>query len=151
MRALPQRMSHVQPHHPAWRSPLSDEPPPVYSVPVAQILLPEQVDPASSIVTKHGGIVALMYAVLEDAVECFWKQFGSTRRRDLRLAQEAEEWFWSEGDASPFSFVTICGVLGLDAGYIRRGLKRQRQEVGGPRRWMMRRPVQRRQPLRLAS
>src|ERR1043166_5955123 len=109
MRALPQRMSHVQPHRPAWRSTLSDEPPPVYSTPAAQVLLPEQVDPATSMVIKYGGIVALMYAVLEDAVECFWKQFGSRRRRDLRLAQEAEEWFWNEGDGSPFSFVTILG------------------------------------------
>ena len=130
---------------------LTEEAPQVYSIFSAQILLPEQVDGSTSMVSKYGGIFALMYAVLEDAVECFWKQFVSTRQRDLRLAKEAEEWFLSEGDASPFSFINICSVLRLDPGYIRAGLKRRHQSSAIQAKWSTRRQVRRCQPLRLAS
>ena len=129
----------------------TEEPPPVYSMRSAPIVLPEQVGGSTSMVSKYGGIVALMYAVLEDAVECFWKQFVSTRRRDLRLAREAEAWFLSEEDASPFSFITICTVLKIDPDYIRAGLKWKSQSSLTPTRWSTRRQVRKRQPLRLAS
>ena len=73
------------------------------------------------------GEVALMYAVLEDAVRCFREQFISSGQRTQRLAKEAEEWFFSEDHHWPFSFVNICAVLGLDPSYIRLGLQRWRQ------------------------
>ena len=72
--------------------------------------------------------VALMRAVLADALDCFQKQFRPGEREAQRLAQEAEEWFFADDYNSLFSFVHICGVLGLDPAYIRRGLKRWRQD-----------------------
>jgi hypothetical protein len=73
------------------------------------------------------GEVALMGAVLQDAINCFQRSAVSDKRRAQRLAREAEEWFFAKENGYVFSFVNICAVLGLDPGYIRLGLKRWRQ------------------------
>ena len=66
----------------------------------------------------------LMLAVLEDAVEEFQRNCGTTGRRGERLLSEVERWFWSEDDQLLFSFENICSALEIDAGYLRRGLIR---------------------------
>jgi hypothetical protein len=75
------------------------------------------------------GETALMRAVLEEAVDCFQKQFVNSGRRAQRLAREAEEWFIAEDPSWPFSFVNICEVLGIEPGYIRLRLKRCSEEA----------------------
>jgi hypothetical protein len=90
-------------------------------------VLPEQFySPAASAVSGRGE-VALMRAVLEDAIDCFQKLLGKTDRRSQRLVREAEEWIFSEDLRWPFSFLNICNVLGIDPDYVRRGLKRWQQ------------------------
>ncbi len=81
----------------------------------------------ASISTIQRGELALMYAVLEDALRCFQVQFLSSGPQARRLAREAEEWFFNDDPRWPFSFTNICAVLGLDPGYIRSGLLRWRQ------------------------
>lgn len=72
----------------------------------------------------------LMLAVLEDAVSCFQKYAGATRPRSRRLFQEAEEWLFEEGnEAWPFSFESICAVLGISPEYFREHLKRWKQQL----------------------
>ncbi len=66
----------------------------------------------------------LMRAVLADALGCFQKGVVHQGRRVQRLAREAEEWLFNDDSRWPFSFVSICAVLGLEPEYIRRGLKR---------------------------
>jgi hypothetical protein len=66
----------------------------------------------------------LMLAVIEDAVHLH--QLGAGDVGDRRLFRETEEWFASEETASPFAFVTICEVFGLDPDWIRAGLRRWR-------------------------
>lgn len=68
---------------------------------------------------------ALMYAVLEDALLCFQEQFvlGLPPGQRLR-AEEAEKWFFSDDQHSPYSFAAICDGLSLDAEGIRKNLKR---------------------------
>ena len=81
---------------------------------------------------------ALMCAVLEDAVDCFQKQFSRTTARAKQLGREAERWLFSDDPSWPFSFVSICNVLELCPQYIRQGLKRwhggdqesSQQEIG---------------------
>ena len=70
------------------------------------------------------GELALMRAVLEDAVCCFQKSQGS---KAASLAKDAEQWFFADDQRWPFSFVNICAALGLNAEYIRVGLRRWRQ------------------------
>lgn len=91
--------------------------------------LPEQYYGTGQSARKLRGEAALMSAVLEDAIHCFRKQFVKKGRRVQRLAREAEEWLFSDDDRWPFSFLNICAVLGLDPGYVRKGLARWRRQV----------------------
>jgi hypothetical protein len=87
------------------------------------------------------GEIALMRAVLADAISCFQGSVISGKRRYQRLAKEAEEWFFARQDDYVFSFVNICAVLGLDPDYIRLGLKRWRQHAAATPRRKIRRIV----------
>lgn len=82
--------------------------------------------------------VALMRAVLEDALDCFHKQFLSGRQQDQRLGREAHEWLFAEETHWLFSFVNICTVLGLDPQSIRLELRRWCQSPP-TQRWRKRR------------
>jgi len=91
----------------------------------------------------HKGEVALMYAVLEDAVKCFAKQFVEKRLRTKRLAEEAEEWFLANDERWPFSFINVCAALGLNPQYLRQGLDQWRQQQPGKLRQMRKQGVHR--------
>jgi hypothetical protein len=92
----------------------------------SQGILPEQLDRFLNSPYQETGEIALMRAVLEDALKCFQRSAVSNKRRAQRLAKEAEDWFFARGDGYVFSFVNICAVLGLNPEYIRLGLKRWR-------------------------
>jgi len=92
-------------------------------------VLPEQFYSRPAATDKVHGEVALMRAVLEDAINCFQKQTLKSGRRAQRLVREAEEWLFTDDPRWPFSFVNICAVLGLDPEYLRLGLKRLRQRL----------------------
>jgi len=66
----------------------------------------------------------LLLAVLEDAVRCWQAYHGARGVRDEQLFREVAEWFDSDADDSPFTFVAICQLLGLDPDHIRFGLRR---------------------------
>ena len=70
----------------------------------------------------------LMLAILNEAVDCFQKNAFATDHRRSRLFREAHDWVMSDAKHA-FSFRQICDVFGLDAGYLRRGLRcwRERQ------------------------
>ena len=70
----------------------------------------------------------LLLAVLEEAVVTFQRYATEHGRRGRRLFREAEEWMGSEELCWPCSFRNICDALGLDPGYLRRGLRRWRDE-----------------------
>lgn len=61
----------------------------------------------------------LMLAVLEDAIRCF---FGD----DSQARIESTLWLRGRGGEGPFTFENICYVLGIEAGWLRKGLFRQR-------------------------
>ena len=77
----------------------------------------------------------LMLAVLEDAVHVYQVGCLSTHTGGRLQARETAEWFGSDDTSSPFSFVTICEVFGLDPDYLRAGLRRwkDRHTTAGPR------------------
>ncbi len=77
--------------------------------------------------THFTGTKALMLAVLEDGI----RSYLSPNRA---IAQEAEYWVHSEKRRSPFSFVVICEMLGLDATAVRAALKRMREQRVSPRK-----------------
>jgi hypothetical protein len=69
----------------------------------------------------------LMLAILEDAIACFQKYTFAQRRRGKLLFSEAEEWIEEKSSDYIFSFENICEVLGLDAEYLRQGLRLWKQ------------------------
>ncbi len=77
------------------------------------------------------GIAKLWLAVLEDGIRCFLGAGhpdgdGATfRSRRWRLQQEAAEWIFESNYEGPFSFDGLCESLGIDAGYLRKGLAKQ--------------------------
>jgi hypothetical protein len=91
-------------------------------------VLPEQFYSSPSALEATHGVAALMRAILDDALDCWRKQFLPSGHRAQRLAREAEEWFFSDNSNWPFSFMTICAALGLDPEYIRKGLQQWRQQ-----------------------
>lgn len=105
-------------------------------------VLPEQFHHSGSGLNSGRGEVALMRAVLEDAINCFQQTPGSSTER---MVKDAERWLFSDDLHWPFSFVNICAVLGLNAEYVRLGLKRWRQHPpGGPVRKQRREAIGRR-------
>ena len=99
----------------------------------------------------YKGEMALMFAVLEDAVRCFTKQFIEKRLRTQRLAEEAEEWVFTDDERWPFSFVNICAALGIDPQYLRQQLAQLRQQHPSPMRGMRPQAVHRTPCLRTAA
>lgn len=89
-------------------------------------VLPEQFYDTPQGAARMHWPVALMRAVLNDAIECYQKQFVANGRRIERLAKEAEVWLSDDNERWPFAFVNVCAALGIEPAYLRRGLRRAR-------------------------
>ena len=88
------------------------------------VILPEQFVFPTRIQHKHRGKVALLYAILSDAITCFLEERREEPQNRSRAAREAEAWLFVDDYSWPFSFVNICELLDLDPTYLRRGLER---------------------------
>jgi hypothetical protein len=75
-----------------------------------------------------------MIAILEDAVGIYRKHAGAHDARGRELFAETEEWIESPDGSWIFSFESICHVLGLEPGYLRRGLRAWKARVRQGRR-----------------
>ena len=73
------------------------------------------------------GTKALMLAVLEDGIRSY---LGGSKV----LALEADFWVRSHRRHSPFSFIVVCEMLGLDPDAVRKTLLRMKAENVSPRK-----------------
>ncbi len=64
----------------------------------------------------------LMFAILEDAINCFQKYLLAKDENGKKLYGEAEEWILEKNGDWPFSFDHICEALGFNPNYICQGL-----------------------------
>lgn len=75
----------------------------------------------------------LMFAILADAIDCYWKYSGARDGRSIKLFQDARRWIFADDEAETFSFVNVCDALSFDPAYIRRGVaqaeQRQRESL----------------------
>ncbi len=94
--------------------------------PLPEAVLPEQFYGPRRGVAHLQSQVALMCAVLDDAVRCYQKQFVPSTRRARRLAKEAEAWLFSDDERCPFSFWNVGRALVLEPGHLRRRLTQWR-------------------------
>jgi hypothetical protein len=69
----------------------------------------------------------LMVAVLEEALATLLRPGDSQTHSGRRLGVEAVRWIRSDDRSSPFSFATICDVLGLDVDRVREVIARRRK------------------------
>ncbi len=65
----------------------------------------------------------LLLAVLEDGVRTFQDNIFAETGKKRVLLDEAREWLFTDGFEHVFSFNSVCTSLGIDPGYIRRGLE----------------------------
>lgn len=72
--------------------------------------------------------MALMLAVLEEAISCFQRYVLAQGGKGKRLFREAEQWIMEKDDEWLFSFENICEVLGLSPGFVRSGLLRWKEK-----------------------
>jgi hypothetical protein len=72
----------------------------------------------------------LLLAILQDAIDTYRKYRGARDRDGKKQFRETEEWIMEGGDDWIFSFNNICELLGLDADYLRRGLREAGEERG---------------------
>ena len=83
---------------------------------VPDAFLPEQYFDRLSSRTTDTPEKRLMFAILVDAVI-------QLQRRNTPVALEAERWIRGDDDEEPlFSFQDVCDALGIEAGYLARGL-----------------------------
>ncbi len=71
---------------------------------------------------EYRGVKALMLAVLDNALQHYCGPMGRTRT-------EAEEWLAARNARSPFSFNTVCEVLGLEPDAARRAIRGLRAQM----------------------
>ncbi len=82
----------------------------------------------------------LMFAILADAIDCYWKYTGARDGRGIKLFQEARRWIFDDDEAATFSFVNVCDALDFDPAYIRRGVAQSEQRQHESQRAEMRPP-----------
>ena len=68
--------------------------------------------------------MALMLAVLEDAISCFQRYVLAQGGKERRQFREAEKWIMEKDNEWLFSFENICEALGLSPRFVRKGLLR---------------------------
>jgi hypothetical protein len=77
----------------------------------------------------------LMIAVVQDAINCVEKYRFATDQRGRRLFAEVTQWLTASEPGWPYSFESICEVLGLDADAVRcrLGVAQEQQAAPLPR------------------
>ncbi len=81
-------------------------------------------NPRRSDGTVLSGEARLALAIVEDAILTVRLTSGVRTARAHRLAAEAWAWLSSRDRNHPFAFENLCDYLGVDAGWLRRGLRR---------------------------
>jgi hypothetical protein len=88
---------------------------------------------SSAPTTESVGVLALMRAVLVDAITCLDGK-GVKPSHRARVAMQARAWISRRGCDSLFAFDSICDALELDGDRLRRVLLTPRSSKRAPRR-----------------
>jgi hypothetical protein len=86
-----------------------------------EVILPTQIEWGSRLAIALGER-RLLWAMLLDAAACFYKHRHARDNSGRKLFREAERWIRSSDSAWPFSFQSVCDLLGLNAQQVRIGL-----------------------------
>lgn len=97
----------------------------------ALFVQPEQFFAQPGSVLQRTGAYRLLLAVLQDALECWFRYRHARSTRERRLFREIVEWFSAHDRNRLFAFECICDYLELDPNYIRHGLKQWQASRSG--------------------
>lgn len=86
------------------------------------MLLPTQFFAGLKQKAEADGERRLMFAILEDAIECYQKHVLATENKACQLHNDAEAWFLEDDPTWLFSFVNICEVFDIHPVSLRQGL-----------------------------
>jgi len=92
-------------------------------------LIPVQLSDPIAVRLRMSGEFRLLWAVLEDAIECYLRYVDHPSSVMRELFREAKEWIEAKEEEDLCSFVGICGAFHLDPDYLRRGLRRRLQDI----------------------
>jgi hypothetical protein len=71
----------------------------------------------------------LMFAVLQDAVDCFQNHKFEHRSKAASQFLDTEGWIFRDDHEWPYSFVNICEAVGMDPDCLRKGLLRWKERA----------------------
>ncbi|MBI3301781.1 MAG: hypothetical protein HYZ72_06850 [Deltaproteobacteria bacterium] len=94
------------------------------SVSLAEVIPVQYSDPVA-VRIQSSGEYRLLWAVLEDTIDCYFRYAGHTSAQGQELFREAEEWIESDEEEWLCSFIGICRAFQIEPTYLRRGLRRR--------------------------
>lgn len=91
------------------------------------ILLPKQYNDILRRPRFRAGEIRLMFAVLEDAIQCYLANMDGKTEKQRRDFMEVQDWFATPSSAnrgwqSLFAFEQLCDALGIEPNRLRREL-----------------------------
>lgn len=95
------------------------------------LILPDQFFVKSAAWTPEKILICEIFLSALKDFDGFFNPKYQTSRRIRRFAQEAYDWFLSDDDRWPGSFLFICDHLDLDPSYVRKGIRKLHQEAVG--------------------
>ena len=96
------------------------------SVSLADVIPIQYSDPVA-VRLQESGEFRLLWAILEDAIECYFRYADQPSAQAQEQFREAAEWIGSEEEEWLCSFMSICRIFQIDPGYMRRGLRSRLQ------------------------
>ena len=78
---------------------------------------------------RMSGEFRLMWAVLEDGLDCYLRYVNHPSPRMQEMFREAQEWIESDDEEWLFSFISICQAFQIEPDYLRNGLRRRVVEL----------------------
>ena len=92
-------------------------------------LVPLQLSEPIAARLRMSGECRLLWAVLEDGIECYLRYADHPSAVMRELFQEAKGWIEATEGEDLCSFSGICGAFQIDPDYLRRGLRRRLQDI----------------------
>jgi hypothetical protein len=92
-------------------------------------LVPVPLSDPIAVRLRMSGECRLLWAVLEDGIECYLRYVDHPSAAMRELFQEANDWIEAQEGEGLCSFSGICEAFQLDPDYLRRGLRRRLQDI----------------------
>ena len=96
-------------------------------------LMPIQHNDPVAVRLRMSGEFRLLWAVLEDAIDCYLRYANHPSLTMQELFRDAETWIESDEEEWLCSFISICEAFQIDPEYLRRGLRQRLQAIRAKR------------------